>query len=63
MVYFAATLSALVTGGLLALAVRMMAGVEHHGILAAVGIFGGAIQWLVLIGWYLHHTRSRAADD
>jgi hypothetical protein len=59
MIYLVATISAVVTGGLLALLVRVMASVEHQGILLAVGIFGGAIQWLVLLGWYLHHTRPK----
>jgi hypothetical protein len=63
MVYFVAALSAVATGGLLALMVRVMAGIEHAGILFAVGILGGAIQWLVLMGWYLHHTRAKPAPS
>ena len=57
MVYLVATISAVVTGALLALLVRAMAGIEHSRILVAVGVLGGAIQWLVLLGWYLYHTR------
>lgn len=58
MIYLVATISAVVTGSLLALLVRVVAGVEQHGILLAVGVMGGAIQWLVLLGWYLYHTRT-----
>jgi hypothetical protein len=61
MIYVVATLSALATGGLLALLFRVTTGIEHQGILFAIGILGGAIQWLLLIGWYLYHTRIKQA--
>lgn len=50
--------SAVVTGGLVALAARTL-GVEDAGILGAIGVIGGGIQMLILIGWYLHRTREQ----
>lgn len=63
MIYLVATLSAVVTGALLALLVRVTAGIEQPGILIAVGVMGGAIQWFILLGWYLLHTRPNHQDQ
>ena len=66
MIYAAFIASATVTGLLLALFARTQ-GIDHAGILVALGIVGGGIQMIVLITWYLHHTsdkaRRRRADE
>jgi hypothetical protein len=51
--------SAAVTGFLLALFARTQ-GVDHNGILIALGIVGAGIQMAVLITWYLHHTSEKS---
>lgn len=59
MVYLFAALSAVVTGSLFALGVRVVFGIEHAGILFAMGVIGGGLQTAALILWYLHHTARR----
>jgi hypothetical protein len=59
LVYLAAFASAIVTGGLFALMARL-AGVEHNGILAAIAVMGGGIQLILLIVWFLYHTKAEA---
>jgi hypothetical protein len=60
--------SALVTAGLFALAARMMFGIEHAGILVALGIIGAGLQTIAMLLWYLRFIRAasepkRALDD
>lgn len=50
--------SAVVTGALLALAARLITDIQHPGVLTAIGVIGGGLQMIVLIAWYLAHTRS-----
>jgi hypothetical protein len=59
MIYFVAFVSAIVTGALFSTAAYAM-GIHHTGILIAIGIIGGGLQWIILISWYLYHTRRRA---
>ena len=56
MAYAVFLMSSIASGALFALGARAM-GVEHTGILAAIGIIGACLQMLVLILWYLHVTR------
>lgn len=58
MIYAAFFASALVTAGLFAFAARVMVGIEHSGVLLAIGVIGGGLQMLALIFWYLSHTRK-----
>lgn len=58
LIYLMFVIAAAVTGGLVALAARTQ-GIEHEGILGAIGVIAGGIQMLILIGWYLHHTREQ----
>lgn len=57
MIILVALVSACVTGGLLALGALTL-GVQHQGILAAIGVIGGGLQMLILIVWYLRSTRE-----
>jgi hypothetical protein len=59
--YLLALVSAVVTGGLSATAARMM-GIEHSGLLVAIGVIGGGAQLICLMAWYLFHTRPNAAQ-
>lgn len=58
MIYLMFFLSAAVTGALFAFGARVQ-GIEHSGALFAIGIIGAGVQMLILIIWYLHHTRAR----
>ena len=53
MTYLVALVSAAVTGGLMALLFRLLTGIEHSGILLAVGIIGAGLQTTLLMLWYL----------
>ena len=57
MIILAFIASAAVTGVLIAVLARTL-GVEHMGILIAIGVIAGGIQMLVLMVSYLHHTRE-----
>jgi hypothetical protein len=59
-IYAAFFASALATAALFALAARIMFGIEHTGILAALGIIGGGLQMIILMLWYLRHMRAAA---
>jgi hypothetical protein len=63
MVYVVAVISAAVTGALFALGFRTASGIDHPGILFAVGIMGAGLQTALLLGWYLHYLRGRAARE
>ena len=58
MIHVIALLSSGVTGALFALAARVL-GIEHTGVLVAIGIIGAGLQAILLIAWYLLHTRER----
>jgi hypothetical protein len=63
LIYLAAFASAIVTGGLFALMARL-AGIEHHGMLLAVSVIGAGLQLILLILWFLFHTKAEArAED
>ena len=57
MVYFFAVISAVVTGGLCAVAAQVL-GVRHMGIVVAIGVIAGGAQLLALVCWYLYRTRD-----
>jgi hypothetical protein len=59
LIYAIALISAVFTGGLFALGSRLMLGIEHNGILAAIGVMGAGLQTIMLMAWYLFSTRSR----
>ena len=63
MIYAAFFISALVTAALFALAARAMFGVEHTGILIALGIIGGGLQMIVLLVWYMRHLSAATTAD
>ena len=63
MIYVAFFASALVTAALFALAARVMFGIEHVGLLIAIGIIGGGIQMIVLMVWYLRQVRAAASAN
>lgn len=56
--YAIAVAASLLSGALYALAARIL-GVQHAGILAAIAVIGGGVQAIMLIVWYLLHTRPR----
>lgn len=56
-----ALLASLVTGGLVALGAFTL-GVEHYGMLAAIGLMGGGLQLLALIACFLYATRARSTQ-
>jgi hypothetical protein len=60
-IYAAFFASALVTAALFGLAARVMFGIEHTGLLIAIGIIGGGIQMIVLMVWYLRQMRAAAS--
>jgi hypothetical protein len=62
LIYLAAFASAIVTGALFALMTRL-AGIEHHGILIAVTVMGGGLQLILLIVWFLFHTKAEARSE
>jgi hypothetical protein len=59
LIYVIGVIAAVVTGGLFALGSRLMLGIEHTGILAAIGVMGAGLQTIVLMAWYLFSTRPR----
>jgi hypothetical protein len=59
--YLLALVSAVLTGGLSATVARMM-GIQHSGLLVAIGVIGGGAQLIGLMAWYLFHTRPDAAQ-
>jgi hypothetical protein len=59
LIYVTAVISAVVTGGLFAMAARLTMGIEHTGILVAIGVMGAGLQTIMLMAWYLFHTRPR----
>jgi hypothetical protein len=61
-IYVAAFASAIVTGALFALMARLV-GVEHHRILIAITVIGGGLQLILLIVWFLYHTKAEARTD
>lgn len=63
MIYLGFLVSAVVTGGLCALAAHAMAGIGHMGVLMAIGVIGGGLQMIGTIAWYLSHTRALNSDD
>ncbi len=63
MVYVTFIASALATAVLFAVAARVMMGIEHTGILVAIGVMGGCLHIFVLIAWYLYRTRDIGAVD
>jgi hypothetical protein len=64
LIYIAAVVSSIVTGGLIAFIARL-AGIEHHGILAAVAVMGTGVQLILLIVWFQFQAeaQARAGDE
>ena len=58
MIILVFVISAAVTGGLLALLARTQ-GIQHDGILFAIGVMGAGIQMVIILGAYLHHTSAK----
>ena len=57
MVHAIALITSVVTGALFALGARLL-GIEHTGILVAIGIIAAGLQAILVIGWYLLYTRQ-----
>ena len=60
MIIFAFVASAAVTGALLALLARTQ-GIDHTGILVAIGIIGAGVQMGLTLAFYLRHTSAQVA--
>jgi hypothetical protein len=59
MIIFAFFLSALATGLLFALGARTQ-GIDHDGVLFAIGVIGAGLQMVLIMVWYLRHTSEKA---
>jgi hypothetical protein len=57
LLYFFAVVSAVVTGGLCAVAAQVL-GVRHTGVVVAIGVIAGGAELLALVCWYLYRTRE-----
>lgn len=63
MIYAAFFASAAATAALFALAARVMFGIEHTGMLIAIGIIGAGLQMVVLLVWYMRHMKAGATSN